>query len=119
MNATHTPGPWEFDAAGGEGLVKKQTPGLSSHISICRMYDAWICDEHGGTAEANAKLIAAAPDLLNACNAMIDWDDREHDHSNTFNERMEQCSKAFTLARQAILKATGIDRPEPGKAVST
>src|SRR5699024_5782572 len=57
--------------------------------------------------EANAHLIAAAPDLLEACKAMIEWDDREKDHAVDFQSRMALCEQAFNLARAAIAKALG------------
>ncbi len=52
------------------------------------------------------RLIAAAPDLLDACMAMIEWDDRENDHAVDFYVRMNLCRAAFDKARAAIVKAT-------------
>lgn len=60
-----------------------------------------------GTEEADALLIAAAPELLEACKAMLEWDDREKDHAVDFNARMVLCEQAFTKARAAIQKASG------------
>jgi hypothetical protein len=60
---------------------------------------------HTHDAKGRAALFAAAPDLLAACNAMVEWDDREKDHAVSFNERMALCDKAFNLARAAIAKA--------------
>ena len=67
MTTKHTPGPWftwEGGVYAGRPKVKKRGE-LSG-------YDAKICemDDMDGTArsrKANARLIAAAPDLLEAC----------------------------------------------------
>ncbi|KCB52897.1 hypothetical protein L537_3393 [Bordetella hinzii 1277] len=56
---------------------------------------------------ANARLIAAAPELLEACMAMLEWDDREKDHAVDFYARMDLCRAAFDKARAAISKAKG------------
>ena len=48
----------------------------------------------------------AAQDLLDACRAMVEWDDREHDHAVDFYARMALCKEAFDKARAAIEKAT-------------
>jgi hypothetical protein len=74
MTGTHTPGPW---AQSG------QTIRSDSGISIARTAFAFAADTsedaqwHGGgplepEAAANAALIAAAPDLLEAAEALLD-----------------------------------------------
>ena len=60
-----------------------------------------------GGRQADVHLIAAAPELLEACLAMIEWDDREKDHAVDFYKRTELCEIAFQKARAAITKATG------------
>lgn len=67
---THTPGPWEAYHSSGAGWnVRKQheRPGYTGLAPVCSM--AWwqfdipgIIDDK--ISEANARLIAAAPDLL-------------------------------------------------------
>lgn len=74
--APHTPGPWTL--AGPTGDHKR--------IIVCNDYDGWHsldvevdsddCDYD--TAMANAKLIAAAPELLDACQAVV----KALDHRN-------------------------------------
>lgn len=80
----HTPGPWSFwdtlvDGAGG----------------------APVCAVHGKDRTANARLITAAPDLLEACELLLiylgDWNDMED----------ETC----VTARRAIAKARGQEVP--------
>lgn len=51
----HTPGPWYYDAQSERIL------GASPEVVVYEM----------NTNEADALLIAAAPDLLNACNALL------------------------------------------------
>jgi hypothetical protein len=60
-HATHTPGPWEM-----EDCTPGKSEGLcfainSEHTIVARTTDGWK------KAKANARLIAAAPDLLSQC----------------------------------------------------
>lgn len=100
----HTPGPWKFGkelgARNGEWLVSFDAGSKWRGIAIAETRTG------PGSEEANARLIAAAPELLEACQAMIEWDDREKDHAVDFNARMVLCEQAFTKARAAIAKAT-------------
>jgi hypothetical protein len=64
--------------------------------------------------EANARLIASAPDLLEACKTIVAWDDAENnaeawekDQGAAWRERQQLCALAFDLARSALAKATG------------
>lgn len=56
-NVKHTPGPWITFQPRGDGSVPVRTDGLG--LTICYVHDGAICD-----AIANARLIAAAPELL-------------------------------------------------------
>ena len=65
QTATHTPGPWEW------------TPDLGN---ATHAHNQWLCGQnagvllHGGPwpiSDANADLVAAAPDLLAACEAGV------------------------------------------------
>ena len=111
----HTQGPWSV----GKVSYKKQRVDIDSlHADQTVGYQTWrgLARAYGcedmpaeGTAVmlANARLIAAAPELLEACMAMIEWDDREKDHAVDFYKRTELCEIAFQKARAAIAKATG------------
>lgn len=59
--------------------------------------------------EANARLIAAAPDLLERLVAIIDWADFALAHPNEFNSGgvRNLDGPVFDEARAAISKATG------------
>lgn len=104
-NATHTPGPWSYRHGDtrerpyvigadfpGEGMIcsmnPSRTPGLGNPSD-------W---------EANARLIAAAPDLLKAAKAALDACDTVAACSVT--EAMDSAAK---LLRSAIAKAEGGD----------
>ena len=75
----HTPAPW---IASGTWVSTSD----SSLIANC------------GT-DANAGLIAAAPDLLAACEGLVDWIDP--------NEAMDGLNREIDDARAAIAKAKG------------
>lgn len=77
MSTEHTPGPWK---AFGTAVY---FPGIRGG------FDLRSCPN----PEANARLIAAAPDLLDALKEVVRISDRKHD--------------AWDAARAAIAKATG------------
>lgn len=86
MNAKHTPGPWNY----GQESIDPEW---------------WIVTIKGGLIvanvnarahqEANARLIAAAPDLLRVAELLVSWLDED-----------EGAHKLCDTARAAIAKAT-------------
>lgn len=92
----HAPGPWT-------------TRESATHVTVtnARGDAVFHDDKRIPGVMADARLIAAAPELLEACMAMIEWDDREKDHAVDFYKRTELCEIAFQKARAAIAKATG------------
>lgn len=94
-NTLHTPGPWKLEITDTGFRVIYSDSTLRSHIAA--LHEAALCEEHGDTF-ANARLIAAAPDLLDA----LDWalrqieDDLDPDHQ-----------AAFDAARSTLRKAKG------------
>lgn len=93
-NASHTPGPWK---AHWNGLWKITTKAgwLVAHLSPPKR-------AHGvfepANVEANARLIAAAPDLLAALQAIV---------SNQDMADGEEPRRLIAEARAAIVKAKG------------
>lgn len=86
MTKEHTPGPWHAD----ETDVSDKYRYVFAHYGlICRVT---LLDEH---SEADAHLIAAAPDLLAACRALLD----ALPSATTY--------PAIAQARAAIKSATG------------
>lgn len=106
METKHTPGPWE--SVGRAVYTAHENP--SREI----IWDGHNTRSAGNDEQlANARLIAAAPELLEACQAMIAWDDAENnakpysdDNGVSFMGRIGLCRKAFQMARAAIQKAT-------------
>ena len=68
----YTPGPWEHRVvSGGEDiliLAGAESPRAGREITLIRYAQE-------GEANANARLIAAAPELLEACEAAIKYDE--------------------------------------------
>lgn len=95
MEATFTPGPWEmWPTINAEDPTNYRIDASTHDIT------AWV-DE-----EANARLIAAAPDLLEALESLVaavsEIEDLEHDQFGCDDEHCPLCQ-----ARAAISKATG------------
>lgn len=71
---THTPGPWKI---GNYGSVVTNTP--DRQVEIVGPHSEDTINWYGGhvicetVTNGNAALIAAAPDLLEACKAARDW----------------------------------------------
>lgn len=98
-----TPGPWLLsvilnplsDSAPAIGFCIEHTDGkLCSIVAECR--DFMLLDERG-TVEGNARLIAAAPDLLEAAELCI----------ALCKEIGATETNAYAQARAALAKATG------------
>lgn len=99
----HTPGPWypEFDVKEHEWLINDLPPNDIDRSSIALVYRNGIGEE-----EANARLIAAAPELLAACQAML----QTSGHSSWLHVTNGPCrckSCAKEMARKAIARAIG------------
>jgi hypothetical protein len=101
MSTQHTPGPWTLDL-GNIGIDMKNHVGVDApdHGGIAQV--VWVMDDDASegkntpTCEANARLIAAAPDLLEALQDALC--------------ALECCGKdypAASKAQEAIAKATG------------
>ena len=101
MKVTHTPGPWRvgkkyvtdiYPNDGGMLVARVMTGGISNNKSY-----------------ANARLIAAAPELLEALMLMVfdeqgnEWRDSKVDQGIWDDRR----TRGEDIAREAIAKATG------------
>ena len=100
---TFTAGPWDVESGMVQTVAEHQckTPNCGVHIPI-----AWMDREPGNGTEpcerdANARLIAAAPDLLAACIAVRDGRE-EREEWEGWDENL---SKAIALVNAAIAKA--------------
>jgi hypothetical protein len=96
MKMQHTPGPWVA------------SPAIRSGFTIDAKCDPWMIvttsDEEGRygsiETEANARLIAAAPDLLEALQALANM-------AESFPSELHKDHPDVIAARAAIAKATG------------
>ena len=73
----HTPHEWEA-VKRAPRVVKVEVRALDLRSVIAEVRDNDLCPEHGGGYESNARLIAAAPDLLEMLKAVrsgITWAD--------------------------------------------
>jgi len=106
MNTKHTPGPWMIFLSGHIASASVRTPETTvAHPGTIR-------GQTIGEAMANARLIAAAPELLVALNALVAWMDAS-ELSKTkpggvgaFRYEGHEYS-VVTQARAAIARATG------------
>lgn len=89
--ASHTPGPWFLE----------DDPAPAANIGHVGSSDQTICTTWTDNAQANARLIAAAPELLAALKDLCgaDRDDLNDGTSSVWN-----------AAADAIAKATGVNR---------
>ena len=98
MSAKFTQGEWSVEY---DGSIVMNGQIVSGAIGI-----------DGSTQEekkANSMLIAAAPELLEACRQMMRWFEVEDDHSQMpkFMDRVSLCKQVEFIAASAIAKATG------------
>ena len=108
----HTPGPWHWI---GDSLTHRQyniyAPGSAPQEHVCTVNNLSVEKLYGRDADvalANARLIAAAPDLLDALRDFSDYVRNEQNstdgaviYSNT------QIHRLVFKARAAIAKTTG------------
>ena len=98
-NTSHTPGPWSYENEGQTVYVGDQIEG--QWIAQVRGW-GWLQKLKNGEAvqDANGRLIAAAPELLEALQNIIDSVDKSH---------AVILVPLAANARAAIAKATGGD----------
>ena len=104
MSAGHTPGPWEWTWE-DESMVSLHGPDIMvDHVLACTPCKA--CRKRGGKClspnDANARLIVAAPDMLEALEELEHAYGDFHGEPFAFPE-----DHPHTHARAAIAKATG------------
>ena len=92
MNARHTPGPWLHLGVGN--IVQQASLTQDDIVDVAAVYGT----SDKATAEANAKLVAAAPDLLFCLKVICSH--AEGDERLDARLHLEE-------ARAAIAKATG------------
>ena len=108
QNAVHTPGPWSIGESNGDEIevLSDAMHGRDYPIAIVLSDDEE--DATDPIPQANATLIAAAPELLDALTRILgslEFDER------LYGTRPERSTvdfpRAIEIARAAIAKATG------------
>jgi hypothetical protein len=89
---SHTPGPWRAAIYGRHEIYEIEVPTKPFGKLIAKVHFGFN-EPFESQQHANAKLIAAAPDLLTALKAVVAISDRKHD--------------AWDAAHAAIAKAEG------------
>lgn len=114
MNAptSHTPGPWKAVMQFGDWFVRqdpKDWDGMGyQHIATLPADRKGT--HYGDMFKANAHLIAAAPDLLTACTAMVEAEDALLADLRAEGKLPDLTEKPWSLVdamRAAIAKANG------------
>ena len=122
MTQKHTLGPWHFQGISGNWWITSATPATPKHVGthIARVFSSnpamgFTDSPDYAESNANARLIAAAPELLAALQKIVanaptdepeaeDYDDTE----SAFNNGADCAAwDAAEIARAAIAKATG------------
>lgn len=101
----HTPGPWSIES-GDSVYSQADYAALSQRGHTAHA----LCTIHAipfskGDTDANARLIAAAPDLLKACRLMLDAVNEHHKDGSIL--WVSPGTTAWELLTDAIAKATG------------
>jgi hypothetical protein len=100
----HTPGPWEY----GVNPAGEYSNGVVVRPAGEFPHGLWIADcgsEYDAERHDNARLIAAAPDLLEACREIVRWHGIRSDSDELLHRDAQQ--PEIAAAMDAIAKATG------------
>lgn len=105
MNAQHTPGPWAFSQSAEYGDTRfyvaqaDGAPYTPHYSDVATLIAETVSDERRSIQEANASLIATAPELLEALKKM----------EFAFSPFASDCTLANLIdqSRAVIAKATG------------
>ena len=107
----HTPGPWTIhESAFSSSLVKELHIGTSTRTAACVYDDCTAGILVRSEVEANARLIASAPDLLAAlagCADALREAGKDFAQANRLAARPNLYELHEQAARAAIAKATG------------
>ncbi len=94
METKHTPGPWKRAHHGHYNQIQIYTKNIYHPLAVVQNQE---------DMQANARLIAAAPDMLEALAAMVDMFERHIEGRSG----PDDASNRWDMARAAIAKAEG------------
>ena len=108
MTAKHTPGPW-YALRGQRNISIRHKTGdrLLPMVNVASVRGQFPTDCPYGSSEANARLIAAAPELLDALIALLGVAPSKAPGAGLIVGAEEKHANALQAARAAINKATG------------
>jgi hypothetical protein len=95
MNHNYTPGPWNYKVQGFKISIGNKDTGATKNGHD---YTTAIIEDNSFQAEANAKLMAAGPELLESCIELLGFIERNFPTED---------GEAIIDARAAIKKAQG------------
>jgi hypothetical protein len=98
---THTPGPWRAVEKDGEWAVVADE--IKKSFSVSRLYICREIEQGYDTGESDAKLISAAPDLLDGVKALLAVINEMRSGVQGQEPEWNDC---ISLAEEAITKAT-------------
>lgn len=101
----HTPGPWRATRDGLDGML--DTGGVTTGFDVMASEigsEEPLCVAADVRSEADARLIAAAPDLLDACEAAVE---ELGDDENYVGDHGESEANILADLRAALRKARG------------
>ena len=107
MTAKHTPGPW-YALRGQRNISIRHKTGdrLLPMVNVASVRGQFPTDCPYGSSEANARLIAAAPELLDALIALLGVAPSKAPGAGLIVGAEEKHANALQAARAAIKKAT-------------
>jgi hypothetical protein len=72
-NYTPTPGPWAVHQEGRTLTIRALDPAIHQSFTLATVNGSPAFGEHRGKMEANARLIAAAPQMLATLRGLMAW----------------------------------------------
>ena len=106
MSTQHTPGPWHLGSGNGEGSIYAENDrmrletGGTTLYPVCDIQTGWNTEED----QANARLIAAAPQMLAALRAALEAMGDSYDATDAAGE---EGAALWDQVAEAIATATG------------
>lgn len=105
----HAPGPWGFDSchAWKRFNIYREEAGILRHIAtVNNLPPVALMGKSEEEAEANARLIAAAPEMLEALKEIVRQGEQIGGRNAAYQAGAVR-KNAWTIAKQAIAKAEG------------